>query len=490
MKHLKLSKELTVGQNLLATILILILALISFNPTYLMAAGEDTSAASSNGSITITQADGTKVEIAGTESELDESKDNSCESIEKNLNEKLRNMSKSCSGTDLRGSCLQSLFQCSGENADSEECDSFNDTVSANSSESEKLILEDQKDELKKLEKDKEKLEEKQSDAIKEISENNENLNDKEREINALDDELKANLEANKNKTSQELAKIQSDIMAIEDQNQQLIASLAGQEKLMTQFMLESQLKCKSESSDKAKNFYNTLRACMSGQLNCNIGFNDFMRNAHKTPAQIAKSYERKQMRSCLRVDSDTEFSLKYRAMRAEMDKNKAVIKTQQNTLAAKRANLTAKINIAVMSGQVADSEANLKKAKSLNVLTSEKNQLSSQGNYLNQKVAILSNDIKAKQEEIDNKTDAIAKTKYSLTSSLSKSDLGNLREAVISADYLLQDAKSAVEDNSCGCTGAFAIISRYSGDNISGCSIASDEEEEVDVESITDITE
>jgi chromosome segregation ATPase len=445
MKHFKLSKELTLGQNLTALVLILNV-LVILSPTQQAQASIWDMFKSSDS-------------------------ENACEKIEKDLNDKLREMAGACSSTDMGRGCLQSIFTCNEDNTDSAECESFSEITASPTKDNERRNLDDQKDQLEALEKKKNDLQDRQEAAQKEVDDLNSKYEDKVRELDAADTELQNDLKNTKNETAEKLSEIQANNKVLDAQNDALFIKTLEQKKQIINIMKEERLKCSSDAKKEGEKFYAIMRTCMSGQGNCNISFNSFVKNGGKSLAEMTKSYERRQARKCLRVDGNNDFSIRYRAMQAEIKVNESAILKQQQIIAKNRAELSGQVLIAQANGELAKSEATLKHTKTSQILSQEKARLQLQISAKAEAVKNYVTEVKALQDQIESQNSEIASARKSLSSSMDGKDLNKLREAQLTADSLASEAEYAVKNNKCGCSGALKNISDLSGKDFCGSS-------------------
>ncbi len=479
MKHVKLSKELTLGQK----ILILGFVLMS-NISVIFISVPDVHAEDANvaegrpGNISIRRGD-VEINIDGDETETSNNDvAGSCERFEKDFSEKLRSMVSACSSTNLGSNCLQAVFQCN-ENSDSDNCEGFSSLTSSMGREVEKEKLEDQKEELEALEKNKKDILNRQTDSQEEIDKLNEKMEDKIREIDSKNEELKHNLAAIKNDTGSKLAVIQTKIAALEEQNNGLIGKLAEQKTQMIQFMTAERLTCNQKSQEHAQSFYTRVSACMEGRGDCGLSLNDFIRNGGRSLAEMAQSYGRTKRRKCLRTDGSGDFAVKYRSMTALIKNNEGQVVNQQNAILKAKQGLINQIQIAKAEGQIGNAQANLNMAEQSRTLTREKQRLSFQLTAKNQ---ILKNqifEIKKIDDQIEAKNRDITNTRRSVRSSRASGSLNKLRESQLLSAGLIHEAEMAKE-NGCECSGAIQTISDRSGSGFceSGSSVNTTEDE------------
>lgn len=451
MGHFKLSIKLTLGQKIIATMLVLnVLVNMGFSNS--LWAQENTS--------------GRKITTEQTEEEylasLGDPAVRACEKIEEDLASRIKEISKACSATDMGAGCLQSLFQCS-EGSTSEGCEGLSSLSTFSSRDEERYRLESEEDKLEALEKKKERTQEKQELAQEKVDELIAKQNDLDLETQALDTELQASFQNINTAVSQNLAKIQTDIMTLEEENVGLKNKLAEQEKQMITFMMAERLTCSQQAKEKAAKFYAVARGCSSGRGNCNLSLNTLVRNGTGTLADMAKAEERRMKRQCLRTDSGNDFAIKYQALQANIAIDKQTIKNQQDRLAKKRANLLNQVRLAQTEGTLAKNQAQLNKAQRLLTISTQKTQLLLQLSLQQANALALQKTVDGVQSEIDTQVTTVAEAKRKLSRSLGNSDLSSLREAQISAPDLLNEARSAKE-NGCDCKGAFSSISKRSG--------------------------
>ncbi len=486
MRHFKLYKELTLGQKIMALVLILNLSVtINFTPkvwaqeTPADAAdqkGDEANAAAepsteeaagstTNGGIKITRPDGTTVEI---ESAITSSEDSEasitqeCEKIEDDLNKRLKDMASACAVTNLGRSCLSGLFLCD-EASSSEECEGIKELNSASATEIEKQRLEDERDELEALKEEKKEILEKQETAQEAVNDYIKEFEDKKDELTAADEELKFELKNIKGETAAKLATTQAGIQEAEERHNALSLNIAEQQKQMIQFMTAEKLKCNAKSKDEAQKFYTQVRSCTTGRGNCTLSLNTLIRNGRRSLAEMAQAYGIIKRRQCLRTDGQDDFAVQYRAMNALMKNQNDQIAAQRASLVRQREILVGQLRVAEAEGQIANSEASLKQAQKTAALSAELGRIEAQRKAKAALALQLQNDAKVLQTKIEAQTEKVANIRRDIATSLSSGSLNKFREAQLLASGLLNEAEDA-QSNSCECSGAIQNISELSG--------------------------
>lgn len=478
MKHFKLSKDLTLGQKILGLVLILNLSVIlAF-----------INRANAQESTVIERPDGTRITLNGSEeSTSSSSSEKYCEEIKENLSSQIKDIRNACSASAMGGNCMQSLFQCSEDNADSEECENYQSTLSLPTTEIEKANLEDQKSALEKLEKEKEKLEEEKQKMQTAVDEVQQKLKDKLLEEEAAQAEYEANVKINDEETQAKVTQLIAKMKELDTASSALVGKTSEQKRDMINFMTEQKLSCLKQSQDKAQTFYNTMSLCMSGRANCpSFSLDGLIRSAGKSLASLAQNYGRTKKRQCLALDGQNEFSIKYRAMQALIKNQEDEIRRQQREIAQNRIELDTLVQVANAQGKLANSQATLTKQKALNQLAKDKILLQIDLGYKQNALIAHQALIHEKINAITEKEAEISTTRRNSNVSLSSKELSNLKEAKFSADYLLSSAQEAAD--SCECSGAIKYISERSGKNFCGSSpiISAEPDHPVDDEDVT----
>lgn len=467
MRHFKLYKKLTLGQKILALVLILNISLV-FNFTPTAWAQEADAETETPAGIVVNVSTGAETAIAG-----------SCEAIEADLNTRLREMATACSSTDLGRSCLQGLFQCD-EASDSESCEGLNAVTSSPATETERRRLEDQREVLEELNEQRQELQDKQAEAQSKVDELNDKYEDKLSEVAAADEELRTEVRSNDASTQARLSEIQTNIRSLEEANNALFGQVAEQQKQMIQFMTAERLACNQQAQQHAQNFYTQIRSCSTGRGNCRLNLATVV--TRKSPAEMAQAYGRRKRRECLRTDGENDFAVKYRAMNALIRNQEDQIANQQRQIAKNRGDLVNEIQVAQAAGQIANAEANLRRAERVQALSNEKNRLQAQILAQNATIRQYTEQVNALQERIEAQSETIANTRRSLTSSMSSGSLNRLRESQLLASTLLTQAQDA-QANSCSCSGAIQSISELSGaDFCSPRNVPAQEEDAVEL--------
>jgi DNA repair exonuclease SbcCD ATPase subunit len=448
MRHFKLYKKLTLGQKIIALVLILNISLVlNFTPT----AWAQDAATETPPSVVVNVPTSPETAIAG-----------SCEAIEADLNTRLRAMATACSSTNLGRACLQGLFRCD-EASDGEGCEDLNSVTSSPATETERRRLEDQREELKELNDQRKELQDKQEEAQRTVDELNEKYEDKMSEVAAADEELRSELRSNDAGTQAKLTEIQTNIRSLEEANNALFGRLAEQQTQMIQFMTAERLACNQQSQQHAQNFYTRIRSCSTGRGNCRLSLGTVI--TKKSPAEMAQAYGRRKRRECLRTDGENDFAIKYRAMDALIRNQEGQIANQQRQIAKNRGDLVNEIQVAQAAGQIANAEANLRRAERVQTLSTEKNRIQAQIVAQNATIRQYSENVNALQERIEAQSVIISNTRRSITSSMSSGILNLLRESQLLASSLLTQAQDArTGTNSCPCSGAIQNISELSG--------------------------
>lgn len=451
MRHLKLYTKLTLGQKLVALVLILNISLVfNFTPTTAWAEDADPSTTTPNISVVVNGTD-PAASPAG-----------SCAAIEEDLNKKFRELSAACSATNLRN-CTANLFQCDEAN-DSETCDAMNNMTSAASSDAEEMRLETEKEELAELNEKRKELMESKEQAQKEVDELNEELEEKQSQLVAADEEFRLAMKNIEDRTGLKLSEIQANISALEESNNSLLGKISEQKVQMIQLMAAGRLKCNEDSRKAADNFYAKARACSSGRGNCNISLNALIRNGNHSLAEMAQAHGRVKRRQCLRTDGDNDFAVEFRKVNAIMREHRIQIAQQQKTIASQRNNLYAQITQAKQAGKLEVENTTSNIAARARNLSAQEGRLKAQ--IAAKSALIVQNEVllKDNQSAIEAKAAAVASARRSIQSSLASGELNKLREAQLLAPGLMAEAQDA--EASCGCTGSIRSISNFSGAN------------------------
>lgn len=455
MKHFKLSKDLTLAQNLMSLVLILSLSVILVST--INAKAEETTSDEDRLAAAVTLLRGG-----------DAVDPNSCAGIQNTLAKGIADINKACGTTSLGADCRQSMFQCNEDSSDSEICESLNTTIGSSSSESDKMKLEDEKDELEKLEKNKKDLQDQKDQIQTELEELNGKLEDKVLEEGGAQEELEHAIKSNDAQTAAKLQEIKINMKALDQQNETLFGKISEQKADMIKFMADARLKCLDESKKHAENFHTRAKLCISGRGNCSISMSSFVKNGNRSLAAMSNAYGRSKKRQCLKVDGNNAFSIQYRAAQALLANQQSQLNRQHQLIAQNRQDLISELELASAQGKLLNSEATLKHARKVQKLAQDKIQL--QG-----KIMAKQTDLQNKTKEISDMSDrietqsaTIASTRRSISLGMKNDDLSKLRESQITASDLVTAAKEAKEDG-CACNSTMKTISEDSGTDFCG---------------------
>ncbi len=480
MKHFKLSKKLTLGQKVFVLMMTFCVGVMNLSLTTVSAEVVDATVTTTTTTTTaapeVKPAATPHIRI-GADGSVDINPNidpavsaNACEAINDDLDIEVRSMMSACSGARLGGDCLETLFQCNEDNKDSEDCQSLNGAMESSASEQQKDVLEEQKEALESLKDQKDAIQKQQEQKQEQIDGLNSDFADRLQERRDLDLALEDSIKGNNENTTNAINGIRESMSALESQSQTVFAQIADQQRQMNQFMLAERLTCKAESKVESQKFYGYLRSCSEGRRQgCNLSFQSFARNGNNSYADMAQAYERRKNRECLRIDSDSAFSIKYKALHAQIESNKALLGKQNAAINLKSTELMNSIQIAQAKGQLANAQETVRNAANVQLHDQETQRLQLRITQLSDSIKNDVNQVKSLEDRIDEQTDTIKDSRDKMTSSLNSDDLKKLREAQLNAQRILNEAQAAKTNDSCECSGAIQTISDRSGVNFCG---------------------
>lgn len=464
MKHFKLSNKLTLDKKLFVLMITFTVGLMNLSITSVTAA--ECNERYENGVL---------VERSGDCNSTPS--DNSCESINDDLKEKIRSMTQACAATSFRGDCLSALLSCDQNMSGPESCDSLKETLGAMTTENYKDQVDAEKERLEAIEDKKSELQKFINEEQDKLDEINKQIADRKMERQALDRQLQDSIKTNDQQTANKINEIRAQASQLQTERDNVFTQLMDQRRQVTEFMMKEQLTCNQSAREEAKQFYIHLRMCSEGRKQgCNLSLQSLVMNGNNSYSAMANKYRRQKVRECMRTDSDSDFAVKYRAFMAQIDLNKDILNTKNSQINAKATELTQAIQLADAQGKLANSQLTIDAANSVKIHEEETQRLIGRAKMINDNFTAYKQQLADLDASLKLQQDVIKELRSGSSSNLGSEELANLRNAHMDAESLISEAQDAVAE--CGCTSEIQRISDRSGLNFCDSSTSESIEE------------
>lgn len=387
-----------------------------------------------------------------------------CDELIKNLDTELKAFGEACARfkkmpTSL---CLSQLFKC--QESESEKCEEFKSLLNPSSLREEDLaktkVLENS---VKDLEDKKEKIADdidKTQSEIEAIRGQIDNLHEKQQEAQK---QVNEQIQKNRNRSNDRAVQIQAEIQRLQGESDKLFNQTLDQQKALNDLISKYQLKCRAESFEKGQAYFNKVD---NGLRKGRISITQMIQRGGASISDLAKSYARRQRKKCMQINGNTEYGIMYRSLMANMELQKQSMTRMNERILEQQRLLSIEIqgNRAVM--QLRDSELFLELAQTNQVLSQQISQKRLDILWRGAKIQERLGESRRTQKKIDKKRDEIIKIKSTTMETTEEDLLQKIREAFISAESLIYEAKYAA-DQQCPCgRSSLSTISRYSSEN------------------------
>lgn len=513
MKRLKLSKKLSLDKKIFVLMMTTLIGILNLSTTIVVAEDAEPSTTAPNqttddrannngGTAEIVLPNGTTMKVTmGAEGSAADESAKSCEKINDDFSERMREMVSACRTSGFRGNCLEALFQCrshsdtdsdleddlesdSDYGSDSQTCVSFNKILDSKTSEEQDKLIEAKQAKIDRLEQNKKDTQTLRDQEQESLDDLNSNYAERKTELFDLRNEFQKSIDQHTGQYKDKIAAINSSMIQIQDLRDQTFTELLKQQSSMDKFMLESRAKCYEQAQLAGSKYVTLLRK--NGN---SISLQSLIRAGNKSYSDIRNAYERQQVRKCLRTDAQTAFAAEYQQRKKDMNTVNSLIRQKNNEISNKFQELSRALALAQAENNLANWQTQNKQQEAIkdHELETQRLQMkiketSDRINVYNQTLSSIDNEIRREElakEELETDSSSI----------LSSDELNQLREAMATAESLIDEAKAARKSkNNCTCADNTALQTISNRSGVDFCEVDETEQQEQESDDIVEI--